>query len=213
MDKRRHGLAGAMREIAEQRDSQLHNAGEIPAHRREELIAFLDAELPVESALLAAARRRDKAVALREPALSAAVHASLIEQVKSVRTPARLLALRLFPGWRGGYRTAAALAAAFVIAFTALYFFRPSSSAVSIPSDSPALSSAIAGPAFSDVSIFQRPADRLTLRANRLELASLEPSLLTINRSLPNLERVDRVLPLDLPTRQIRLDVEAVKSP
>jgi hypothetical protein len=70
------------------------------------------------------------------------------------------------------------------------------------------------GPAeFSNVSIFERSADQLTSRAKRLELASLEPSLLTINRALPDFERPDRLLPLDLPIRQIRLDVEAVRTP
>ena len=59
MAKRIDGLAGAMREIAEQRDSQLGRAEEISAERREQLQAFLTAELPVETALFAAAKRRD----------------------------------------------------------------------------------------------------------------------------------------------------------
>ena len=57
MDKRINGLAGAMREIAEQRDKQLRDAKAIPADRLEHLNAFLTVELPVETALFAAARR------------------------------------------------------------------------------------------------------------------------------------------------------------
>ena len=60
---------------------------------------------------------------------------------------------------------------------------------------------------------FERSGDRLTLRFNRSELASLEPSVFSINGALPILEQQDHVLPLDLPMRQIRLDVDVVRTP
>ena len=204
MDKRLNGLAGAMRHIADQRDGQLRKAGEMSAERGRQLNAFLAAQLPVETALFAAARRRDESLTLAEPTLSAAVHAGLTAQARSVRTIA----------WPGAYRTAAAVAAAFVIAYTALYSFRPSKPAPRIASDSRLVSFANPDPAdFSNVSIFERPTAKLTSRPKRLELASLERSLLTINRSFPELERADRALPLDLPIRHIQLDVEALGTP
>jgi hypothetical protein len=100
------------------------------------------------------------------------------------------------------------------VAAVALRFFSPGHPTARISSESRPGSFLNSAPiAFSNVSIFERPPNHLTLKANRLELAALEPSLLTINRSLPDLERPDRVLPLDLPIRQIRLDVEAVRTP
>jgi hypothetical protein len=64
-----------------------------------------------------------------------------------------------------------------------------------------------------DLVAFFSDATPLTLRANRLELASLDRSLLAINRTLPDFEQGNRILPLDLPIRPIRLDVEAVRNP
>ena len=220
MDKRMNGLAGALREIAEQRDNRLRNAGEIPAMRRDRLEAFLAQEFPVETALLAAARRRDESLSMLEPALPAAVHAALSEEARSVRGAAKLDLVPQLTAWlqSGGgpraYRAAAALAAAVIIIGFAAVHLSTGNRAVRIPSESRPVPFFSLGPAaFSKISIFERSGDQLTLRPNRLELASLEPSLLTINRALPDLERPDRVLPLDLPIRQIRLDVEAVRTP
>jgi hypothetical protein len=209
MDKRANGLAKAMREIAEQRDNQLRNAGEISVLRRQELKRFLEAELPVETALFAAARRRDESLRLAEPALRAAMHASLVGEARSVGAARQAVdPLRQF------YRTAAAIAAAAAVAAVALHFFSPGHRTARILSKSRPASFLNSAPiAFSNVSIFERSPNHLTLKANRLDLAALEPSLLTINRSLPDVERPDRVLPLDLPIRQIRLDVEAVRTP
>jgi dsDNA-binding SOS-regulon protein len=206
MDRQRNGLAGAMRDIAERRDNLLRNADVISDQRREQLSAFLAAEHPVETALLAAARRRDESCTMAGRALPAAVHAALVEEARSARAA-------VWPrSFSAGYAIAAA--AAVIIAATALHLFRPDTRAIESPSASRSMSLQNLGPAaFTNVSIFQRPGEHLTSRVNRLELASLEPSLLTINRALPEFERADRVLPLDLPIRQIRLDVEAVRTP
>src|ERR1043165_7933840 len=80
MDRQIDGLAGAMRRIAEQRDSQLREAEAISPDRLEQVQAFLAAALPVETALLAAARRRDASLSLPQPSLPAAVHRALVEQ-------------------------------------------------------------------------------------------------------------------------------------
>ena len=219
MDKRLDGLAGAMREIAEQRDSQLREAGTISADRLEQLNAFLAVELPVETALFTAARRRDASLSAAEPTLPAMVHAALVERVESVRaaaTPldalrqlvARLKAMSLAPV----YRTAAVVAATVLITFALLHFSRFNNQATRISNQASPNSVVAPGPAaFSNV--FERPANQLTLQVSRLDLVSLDPSLLTIARALPEFEHADRVLPLDLPIRQIRLDVEAVRTP
>src|SRR5204863_8831423 len=113
MDKRGEGLAGAMRELAEQRDNHLRDAGAISADRLEELKSFLAAQLPVETALFAAARRRDKSLSLAEPALPAIVQAALVGQVRTVRSKAKpfevlrhVAAWLKAPGWPEPYRTA-----------------------------------------------------------------------------------------------------------
>lgn len=218
MDKRIDGLAAAMREIAEQRDSRLRDAGAISADRFEQLNLFLAAELPVETALFTAARRRDASLKTAEPVLPAIVRAALAEQVESVRsaTPvldvlrqlfARLKAMTFAPI----YRTAAVVAVTVFITF-ALLHLSPSHQTTRISKESQPNSGMVLGPAvFSNV--FERPANQLTLQVSRLDLASLDPSLLTIARALPEFEHAERVLPLDLPIRQIRLDVEALRTP
>ena len=215
MDKRVEGLAGAMQEIAEQRDNQLRAGGAISADRSEQLQAFLAAELPVETALFAAARRRDESLSLPEPALPAVVCAALVGKVRTVpATTNPLEVLRQITAWLkapsilNALRAAAVVATAVVITSAVLHFFRTSDSGPQISNASPARSIVQAGPA-----AFSNEAAHLTLRMNRLELAALDPSLLTINRVLPDFEQPDRVLPLDLPIRQIRLDVEAVRTP
>jgi hypothetical protein len=210
MDKRIDGLAGAMREIAEQRDNQLRNAEEISPDRLEQLRACLAGELPVETGLLAAAKRRDESLRW-EPVLPAMVRAALVEQTRSVRKEAKPFnVLRQLSAWvsatslSGAYRTAAALAAAIVVTLAILQLSRSRDAATqtsialapnSIPADF-----------FSD-------ATPLTLRVSRLELASLDRSLLTINRAFPKFEQQNQPLPLDLPIRPIRLDVDAVRMP
>ena len=218
MDKRVDGLAGAMREIAEQRDSQLREAGAISADRLKQLNAFLAVELPLETALLSAARQRDESLSVMEPVLPAAVHAALVEHARSVRAAAtRLDVLRQLVAplkamsLATGYRTAAVVAATVLITFALLHFSHLNQPA-RISNQSRPNSVVALGPAdFSNV--FERPADQLTLQVSRLQLASLDPSLLTVARPLPEFEHPDRALPLDLPIRQIRLDVEVLRSP
>jgi len=215
MDKRFDGLAGAMREIAEQRDNQLRDAGAISADRLDKLKAFLGTKLPVETALFTAARQRDKSLSLPEPALPAVVHAALIEQVRSARAKAkpfdvlrRVAAWLKAPAWPEPYRTAAIAAAAIVVTSAVLHFSQSRSGG---PAEiSSALPSFIANP---DSAGFSGDSADLSLRVRRIELASLEPSLLTINGALPHFEQPGRALPLDLPIRQIRLDVEALRMP
>ncbi|HZE13167.1 MAG TPA: hypothetical protein VE086_05375 [Chthoniobacterales bacterium] len=215
MDKRINGLAGAMRGIAEQRDNQLRDSRVICAERLKQLQAFLEAELPVETALSAAARRRDKSLALPQPVLPAVVHARLVEQVRAARATAnpfevlrRVAEWLTTPGWPEPYRTAAIAAAAIVMASAVVHFSLLRDDArTHISSATP---SSITNP---EPAAFFSDRDHLSLRARRIELAALEPSLLTINGALPHLEQPDRALPLDLPIRQIRLDVEALRMP
>jgi hypothetical protein len=211
MDKQVDGLAGAMREIAGQRDDQLGDAAEIPAVRLKQLQAFLAAELPAETALFAAARQRDESLCAPEPVLPTVVHAALVSQVRSVRVAAGPFdRLRQF----GAYRAAAALAVAALIAATLLHFGRARNSPDRVSSGTPPAFVSNSEPiAFPAVGLFDRSVDPLTLRMKRLELASLDSSLLTINRALFDFEPSNRVLPLDLPIRQIHLDVEAVRTP
>jgi hypothetical protein len=220
MDKRADGLAGAMREIAEQRDKRLGGAGEISADRLEELEALLAMELPVETALLTAARQRDESLSLPEPALPAVVHAALAEQVQSVRARANPFdALRGLGAWLAapsqpvGYRTAALVVGTAIIAFALLRVSGLSDSTSRVANESRSGSIEYSGQeALIKNDVFGRSVDQLTLRVKRIELASVDPSLLTINRVLPDFEPADGLLPLDLPIRQIRLDVEAVRS-
>ncbi len=220
MDKRNDGLAGAMREIAEQRDNRLGESGGISGDRLEQLQAFLAENLPVETALSAAAQKRDKLLSLPEPRLPQVVHAALVEQVRSVRAGTTLPGVvRQFAAWLvapslpGRYGTAAMVAACVVIAFGLLHLSRSSNPGTRI-SNKPLLSSIenVRWEAFPE-NVFGPSSDHLTLGVNRIQLASLEPPLFTINRAFLDFERADRVLPLDLPIRHIRLDVEAVRTP
>lgn len=221
MDKHVDGLARAMREMAGQRDNQLREAGAIPPDRLKKLQAFLAAELPVETALFAVARQRDESLRAEQLVLPTVMHAALAEAVRSVRGAAKPLdVLRRFGGWlepaslSGVYRAAAAVAATALIATALLHFSHSGSTPGRSSSEPPPHSIVNAEPAvFSRASLFERSANQLTLRMNRFELASLDPSLLTINRTFPDFPQPDRVLPLDLPLRQIHLDVESVGTP
>ena len=214
MDKRINGLAGAMREIAELRDNQLREVEEISTARFEQLQAFLAEELPVDTALFAAAKRRDESLS-GEPALPTMMRAALVEQIRSARSEAKPFSgLRQLVAWvngtnlSGAYRTAAAVAAALFVAFAMLQLSRSRNAAIQTSTAVP--------PSFiwnADAAAFFNDPARLTLRVSRLELASLDRSLLTINRALPDFEQGNRPLPLDLPIRPIRLDVEAVRTP
>lgn len=209
MDKRIDGLAGAMREIAEARDKRLRKADAISADRAEQLQALLAMEFPVETALNAAARQRDESLSPTEPALPLAVHAALREQVRSARAAANPFA-RL----RRAYRASALAAAAIIVTAAILHFSRTSKPASSVVEQVRPSSIFDQRPALlSNDELFEHFPDRLTFRSNRLELASLEPSFFNINRALVDLEQPDRVLSLDLPSRQIRLDVEPVRTP
>lgn len=220
MDKRLDGLAGAMREIAEKRDKRLREEGAIPARRFKQLEALIAAELPVETALFAAARRRDERLSTAEPMLPVMVRAALVEQVTSKRAAANPFArLREMVSqfearrWAAVHRAAAVIAAVVVITSIGLHWSRPTGPANRISNESPSTSSVDPVRVLPHDQLFEKPADRLTLRMSRLELASLELSSLTINRALADLEQPDRALPLDLPIRQIRLDVESVRMP
>jgi hypothetical protein len=211
MDKQVDGLAGALRKVARHRDNQLRDGAGIPPDRLKQLQAFLAAELPVEARLFAAARQRDELLSASEPVLPSVVHAALAEEVRSVRdaaTPFEML--RQF----GAYRAAAALAVAALIGAGLLHFSRARNASAQISSEARRGFVALSEPSlFSGVGLFDRSIDPLTLRMNRLELASLDPSLLTINRALFDFEPSNRALPLDLPIRKIRLDVETVGTP
>src|SRR4051794_4567567 len=99
MDKRINGLADAMREIAELRDNQLRDVEEISTERLEQLQAFLAEELPIDTALFAAAKRRDESLS-EEPALPTMVRVALGEQIRSARSEAKPFnVLRQFVAW------------------------------------------------------------------------------------------------------------------
>ena len=219
MDKRLDGLAGALREIAEKRDERLRDTAAIPADRFEQLQAVVAAELPVETALFAAARRRDDGLSAAELALPSMVRAALLEQVASQRAAAHpFLRVRELVSqfearrWRAVYRAAAAVVAAALVTAVGLRLSRSTESTArshGLPRDSVVN---LAGVLPND-QLFEKSGDRLALRMTRLELASLDLSSFTINRGLAELTQPDRVLPLDLPIRQIRLDVESVRTP
>jgi len=218
MDKTTEGLAGAMRELAEVRDSRLRKAEAIPVERLERLHSFLAAEFPLETALRAAARHRDDSLH-GQAALPFAVHAALWERVKNLTTDearwavlrhslARLRALPL----RRISQAAALIAATIIITTGALYYSQAPKPVAHLVNQS--LPNSVTEPVLLSFDrAFERSGDRLTLRFNRSELASLEPSVFSINGALPVLEQQDHVLPLDLPMRQIRLDVDVVRTP
>jgi hypothetical protein len=218
MDKTVDGLAGALREIAEVRDSRLRKAEAIPVERLERFHSFLAGEFPVEMALRAAATHRDDSLIGDEVALPFAVHAALRERVISLpagETPWAMLRhslarLQTFPLHR--ISQAAALLAATIITTGTLYYSQATKPVPHVVNQS--LSHSAVDPILLSFDrAFARSADRLTLRMNRSELASLDPSVFSINGALPVLEQQDHVLPLDLPIRQIRLDVDIVRMP
>jgi hypothetical protein len=221
MDRRINGLGGAMREIALARDTRLRKSGAISAERAEQLRAFLATEFPVETALNAAAHQRDESLSAAEPALPLAVQTALMERVRfagAATTPFDVL--RRFLAWlevlslRRAYRTAALGAAAVILTAAAAYFARSNPGVDRIDNHARGISIVDQGPAFLPPDhLFQRSSDPLPLRVSRRELAALTPSFLTINRRLPDLEQPDRVELLDLPSRQIRLDVNALRAP
>ncbi|HKP04467.1 MAG TPA: hypothetical protein VJU77_14035 [Chthoniobacterales bacterium] len=219
MDRQIDGLAGAMRQIAEQRDSQLCEAEAISPDRLEQLQAFLAAALPVETALLAAARRRDASLGLTQPSLPAAVHLALVEQAVRVSGHPAGIFWSLVAWFQRSdlaalSRTAAAAALAVALAWTGLHFSSSRHSAAQISQESAGASNVNPWPAaFSNRDAFKRSANDLTLGVSRIDLASLDPSLLTNGRAFPDLALPDRGLLLDLPIRQIRLDVEAMRTP
>ena len=213
MDNRCNGLAGAMREISHERDCRLRDADQIGPERLETLQAFLATELPVDTALFAVAKRRDASLS-REPALPSMVRAALVQELRSGPREARLFdGLRQLIGrvhersLSGAFRTAAALAA-IVLTFLMLQVSRWRGAA-NQPSPSLPASPGMTA----DLAAFFSDATPLRLRVSRLELASLDRSLLTINRAWPELEAANRHSPLDLSIQPIKLDVETVTTP
>jgi hypothetical protein len=182
----------------------------------------LAAEFPVEAGLFAAARQRDESLSEAEPVLPTAVRAALAEKVRSVGAAARPVdMLRHFGAWleaansSTAYRAAAAaLAVAALIGAALLHFSRARNFVAQISNEARGGVGANSEQVvFSRPGFFEHSVDPLTLRINRLELASLDPSALTINRALFDFEPSSGVLPLDLPIRQIHLDVEKVRTP
>jgi hypothetical protein len=221
MDRRINGLGGAMREIALARDTRLRKSGAISPERAEQLRALLATEFPVETALNAAAHQRDESLSAAEPALPLAVQTALMERVRFAgATTSPFDVFRRFLAWlealslRRAYRTAALGAAAVILTAAAAYFARSNTGVDRIDNRTHGISIADQGPAFLPPDhLFQHSSDPLPLRVSRRELAALAPSFLTINRHLPDLEQADRVELLDLPSRQIRLDVNALRAP
>ncbi|MBA2269134.1 MAG: hypothetical protein H0W20_00860 [Chthoniobacterales bacterium] len=227
MDKRLDGLAAAMREVAVQRDRLLREEGAISPDRLQRLHAVLASALPVEMALSAAARQRDESLSVRVPVLPEGVEAALAEQLPPLRAAQksrealRHYRMRLHELW-GLLRTPARVAVAVTVLILAVLHLSDWSNgtsgarisdgaALEVLPDATSTASHQGLPTSSEES-FPASGNNLTLRVSTIELVSLRPPLLTINRAyLP--DRYDSALPLDLPVRQILIEAEAATTP
>ena len=230
MAKHYDDLSAAMREVAERRDEQLRDAGAaITPHRLHRLHAALASEFPAEIALRAVADTRDKSLK-QLPALPRRVELLLHSQLLT-RQPGFLqrgalqrLSASVQTFWavsRAPTRFAAALAL-MVVTIAALHFGssgrNDASVLVSQNARHPYFGTQPGGDSeYHDrleTHFLRKPADELTLRVSPIELASLQPSLLTINRALlADRGDFERGLPLDLPIRQILIDGDTTVSP
>lgn len=221
-----------MRDIAEQRDNLLRGERAISPDRLQRLHAILASELPVETALFAAGRQRDESLSVRVPVLPATIRAALAQQLPPLRAAPkpldalRLSRIRLHTWWGSLGPTRVAIAAIVILlAAGALHFADWSSVTRGLRISDPTLQPTAdpkSAPEFAHQGLpphpeersFTASSDHLTLRVGTMELASLQPSLLTINRVfLPDRYEADRSLPLDLPIRQILIDAEAARTP
>ncbi|HEY3747452.1 MAG TPA: hypothetical protein VGL17_14465 [Gemmatimonadaceae bacterium] len=230
MAKHYDDLSAAMREVAEHRDRRLRDAGAaISTHRLERLHAALASEFPADMALRAAADTRDKS--LRQlPMLPRRLELLLHSQLLA-RRPGflRYGALQWMSAsaqtfWSASRASAgfAAALALIVLTIATLHFGRSGRndrSALVFENERHSFFETQPGGESAyhkrlEEEFLRKPGDALTLQVSTFELASLQPSLLMINRArLADTRDFERGLPLDLPIRQILMDGDARVSP
>ena len=230
MDNQSGNLSEAMRKLAERRDQRLPSSGpSISPDRLRWLHATLAYEFPVEKELRSAADGRDKSLKQRpvlRPPVEPLLHRRLSGQRPNPVQPASqqwwAASVRTF--W-ATFRTNAQFATALVLialSVGALKFGslnkigRPTLNSRNTPR--PYFAKKAGGEPASEGHLKKwlprNSSDELTLRVSTIELASLQPSLLRINRALlAERPDFDRSLPLDLPIRQILLDAAATATP
>ncbi len=233
MDKELDHLSNAMREVAAQRDKLLReSSGAISTDRLQCLHATLASQFPVEAALSEVAIRRDEALGTQAPLLPAHVAVALAQRLSLRRTTLESgKALWLSPSWLYSLLHSVGTPARVMVAVTMVIL---TAGALKLArwghisglrisdasSQRPAQPNSAADPAHqgaaarSEDSFLPGSGSNLTLRVSTIELASLRPSLLTMNRAfLPDRYESDRGLPLDLPIRQIFIEAERARMP
>jgi len=230
MDNSSPDLKQIVRDMAAQRDAGLrHGRPEISPERLRRLQAALARKLPVETGLHSAAMRRDASLRTRESQIPPVVKTELTKRLafsagfeasESFRFPRRSVHLS-----RHRLASAAAVAAAVIVLIGGGFYFSGSSSRVpairisgelELPSGKTSVTGSSDAASLTNPGhrLFDSSGDHLTLRVGTIELASLQPSLLTINRTiLPDRRQGDRGLPLDLPIRQMLIDAAGPAIP
>lgn len=229
MAKRTDVFDATMREIRAQRDAAMEGRRSMPAERLERLHDCLGSEFPIESGLAAAAKERDEMLPDRLADLPRFVEAALAGRLlaraecgRRNRWRAQCRRVVQTTSRRADARTAVSLAAAAAVVAAAVVLVFQSgsrSSRIEVSSPPPVLvapeatrDSAPHQPASARVGDnFLPPGnDQLTLRISTVELASLQPSLLTA-RYLS--DQSDAGLPLDLPVRQSLMHEKSSRTP
>lgn len=217
MVKRSDELADALRELASQRDRQLHAAGfALSPERLKCLRAAATSAFPVDLALRRAAKMRDVSLRAQTPALPLRIESTLASRLAAPRAGWSSLDVSVSPDSFGNWRKVAAAAALLMVAAGTLHFAQ----ARKATRASRALSSEIASLPVTQ-SIFEFPAQetprrpglvpsstaedaQLSLRIGAIDLVALRPSLLTLNQSfLAERNSADEGLPLDLPVQML----------
>lgn len=219
-----------MRDVAVQRDAGLRcKRAELSPDRLRRLQAALARKFPLETALHSAAMRRDASLRKRESEIPAIVQTELAKRLacsggfgtrERFRSSRHLLHLLLDPP-----ANAAGIAAAVAVLMGGAFYFSAASSrapAIAGPGQLNLRRGSASISASRDAAsltqpgnrVFESSADHLTLRVGKIELASLEPSLLSINRTiLADPRHADRGLPLDLPIRDLLIDTAGPAMP
>jgi hypothetical protein len=230
MDNSSPDIHELIRELAAQRDSGLrHCRPDISRERLRRLQAALAQKFPVETSLNSAAMRRDASLDNREFQIPPIVETELTKRLtfsaEYKLNEGRPLARQMVHLSRQRLASAAAVAAAVsILVGGGLYFvgsgWHGSSTGISGDLEGPSASKSISGS--SDAASLRRPGDRvfessgehLTLRVGKIELASLQPSLLSINQTvLADRRHREQGLPLDLPIREILIDATGPAIP
>ncbi|MFN2476523.1 MAG: hypothetical protein ABR526_09330 [Chthoniobacterales bacterium] len=231
MDKDFDHVSVGLREVADRRDNRLSDSGAaIPPDRLQSLHAALGSRFPVETALRTAANQRDESLS-RGPVLPQRVELLLHRRLLAERPdpvqrgasqPWTAAVQRFWTASRTPFTQLAAALALIVCAIGALRFGRlggnngPASISHS-PSRPPFATQASGESAYQlrlEKGLLRKPGAELTLRVSTIELASLQPSLLNINRALlADRDDFNRGLPLDLPIRQMLIDGDVTATP